>query len=61
MGKAELVKYTKLMAVADGSGFPLPVQAMSASEHLGTLVEASIGISSGSVPSEGHLPPYLVY
>jgi hypothetical protein len=61
VGKAELIKYTKLMAVADGSGFPISVQATSASEHLGTLVEASIGISSGSVPSEGHLPPYFLY
>jgi transposase len=43
VGKTKRGKGTKLMAVADGSGFPISVQAASASPHEVTLVEETIG------------------
>ena len=43
MGKTKQGKGTKLMAVADGSGLPISVQAASASPHEVTFVEETLG------------------
>ena len=42
MGKTKRGKGTKLMVIADASGFPLSVHTASASPHEITLVEATI-------------------
>ncbi len=42
MGKTKRGKGTKLMAVADRSGFPLAVYAASAAPHEVTLVQATL-------------------
>jgi transposase len=42
VGKTKRGKGTKLMAVADGFGFPLAIYAASASPHEVTLVEETI-------------------
>ena len=42
MGKTKRGKGTKLMAVADGSGFPLAVYTTSASPHEVTLVRKTL-------------------
>ena len=42
MGKTKRGKGTKLMAVADGNGFPLAIHTASASPHEVTLVQATL-------------------
>jgi transposase len=42
VGKTKRGKGTKLMAVADGNGFPLAIHTASASPHEVTLVQATL-------------------